>query len=95
MAKKGEIAEITVKNMSTSQINAIKKTRGVISLTAETQDSVIGQVRLRMRLENGETLPKILDFLFQENIKLLALKQEEPTLEDAFVELTTGAPGTR
>jgi ABC-2 type transport system ATP-binding protein len=95
MAKKGEIAEITVKNMSTSQINAIKKTRGVISLTAETQDSVIGQVRLRMRLENGETLPRILDFLFKENIKLLALKQEEPTLEDAFVELTTGAPGTR
>jgi ABC-2 type transport system ATP-binding protein len=94
MAKKGEVADITVKNMSKTQIDTLRKIKGVNSLNAETQDSVIGQVRLRMRLENGETLPTILDFIFKENIKLLDLKQEEPTLEDAFIELTTTGEAT-
>jgi hypothetical protein len=29
-----------------------------------------------------------LDFFFRENIKLVNFRQEEPTLEDAFIELT-------
>ena len=41
-----------------------------------------------MRLENVDALPMVLDFFFREKIKLVNFRQEEPTLEDAFIELT-------
>jgi ABC-type uncharacterized transport system ATPase subunit len=52
---------------------------------------VLGQTRLRLRLENAEALPAVLDFFFRQEIKLITFKQEEPTLEDAFIELTGAA----
>jgi ABC-2 type transport system ATP-binding protein len=92
MAKKGEVADITVKNMSEMQVNSLRHVAGVSGLTAEVQDSVLGQTRLRVRLENIDALPTVLDFFFREKIKLVNFRQEEPTLEDAFIELTgTGA----
>jgi len=39
-------------------------------------------------LEKGDALPDIFDFFFKEKIKIVNFKQEEPTLEDAFIELT-------
>jgi ABC-2 type transport system ATP-binding protein len=75
MAKKGEVADIIAKNMTAG-------------LTAEVQDSVLGQTRLRIRLENVNALPMVLNYFFKEQIKLINFKQEEPTLEDAFIELT-------
>jgi len=94
MAKKGEIADIVVKNMTDAQVNALRGTAGVKSLAAEVQDSVLGQTRLRVRLENVDALPIVFDFFFKERIKLVNFKQEEPTLEDAFIELTgAGAIG--
>jgi len=90
MAKKGEVADFVVKNMSETQVSALKSLSGVVSLTSEVQDSVLGQTRLRMRLESVDVLPAVLDFFFKQNIKLLNFKQEEPTLEDAFIELTGG-----
>jgi hypothetical protein len=36
-------------------------------------------------------LPSIFDFLFEQKIKLVNFKREEPTLEDAFIELTRRA----
>ena len=88
MAKKGEVTDLIVKNMSETQVNSLRNLDGVVSLTSETQDSVLGQTRLRIRLEGVDSLPAVLDFLFRQNIKLINFKQEEPTLEDAFIELT-------
>jgi ABC-type uncharacterized transport system ATPase subunit len=88
MAKKGEIADITVKNMSQAQVNSLRHIEGVSGLASEVQDSVLGQTRLRVRLENLDALPTVLDFFFREKIKLVNFRQEEPTLEDAFIELT-------
>jgi ABC-2 type transport system ATP-binding protein len=88
MTKKGEVADITVKNMSNVQVNKLKAVKGIESLTPEIQDPVLGQMRLRIRLRNVEALPAVLDFFFKEQIKLINFKQEEPTLEDAFIELT-------
>jgi ABC-2 type transport system ATP-binding protein len=88
MAKKGEVADIVVKNMSDAQVESLRNTSGVSTLTAEVQDSVLGQTRLRIRLESVDSLPAVLDFFFREKIKLVNFKQEEPTLEDAFIELT-------
>jgi ABC-2 type transport system ATP-binding protein len=89
MAKKGEVADITVKNMSEMQVNSLRGLDGVSGLAAEVQDSVLGQTRLRVRLENVDALPSVLNFFFREKIKLANFRQEEPTLEDAFIELTS------
>ncbi len=88
MAKKGEVADIVVKNMSEAQVNSLRGLDGVSGLASEVQDSVLGQTRLRVRLENVDALPMVLDFFFREKIKLVNFRQEEPTLEDAFIELT-------
>lgn len=94
MAKKGEVADIVVKNMSEAQVSSLRGLDGVAGLAAEVQDSVLGQTRLRIRLENVDSLPMVLDFFFREKIKLVNFRQEEPTLEDAFIELT-GANASR
>jgi ABC-2 type transport system ATP-binding protein len=88
MAKKGEVADIIVKNMADAQVNSLRGLAGVSGLSAEVQDAVLGQTRLRIRLESVDSLPSVLDFFFKEKIKLINFKQEEPTLEDAFIELT-------
>jgi len=93
MAKKGEAADITVKNMSQEQVSNLRSLGGVAGLAAEIQDSVLGQTRLRVRLENVDALPGVLDFFFREKIKLINFRQEEPTLEDAFIELTGAGAG--
>ena len=94
MAKKGEVADIVVKNMSLAQVNSLRGLDGVSSLASEVQDSVLGQTRLRVRLENVDALPMMLDFFFREKIKLINFHQEEPTLEDAFIELTGAGTNT-
>ena len=91
LATKGEVAEITVKGMSGAQVELLRGLKGVSSVAAEVQDSVVGQMKLRIRLESTGALPTALDWFFRQNIKLLSFRQEEPTLEDAFIELTGGA----
>jgi ABC-2 type transport system ATP-binding protein len=88
MAKKGEVLDVIVKNISDTQVNALRTIDGVSSLAADVQDAVLGQTHIRLRLENVDTLQQIFDFFFREKIKLVNFKQEEPTLEDTFIELT-------
>ena len=88
MAKTSDVLDIIAKNMSQAQVEALKGVDGVDSLAADVQDAVLGQTHLRLRLENLGALPRIFNFLFKEKIKIVNFKQEEPTLEDAFIELT-------
>jgi ABC-2 type transport system ATP-binding protein len=88
MAKKGDVLDVTAKGMTDAQVNALRGMNGVRTLAAETQNSVLGQIHLRIRLEDTDDLQSIFDFFFKEKIKLVNFKQEEPTLEDAFIELT-------
>ena len=46
---------------------------------------------LCVELKSIDQLPSIFDFLFEQKIKLVNFKREEPTLEDAFIELTKRA----
>jgi hypothetical protein len=78
--------------MTETQISSLRAVRGVVSVASEVQDAVLGQMRFRVRLNNVDDLPVLLDFFFRENIRLVNFKQEEPTLEDAFIELTGGMP---
>ncbi len=86
--KKGEIFDLVVKNMSQKQVDTLKTMDKVNSLSSDAQDTVLGQVHLRLRLENIDALREIFDFLFKEQIELVNFKHDEPTLEDTFIELT-------
>ncbi len=88
MTRKGEAVEVVVKTLSNMQINELKNVNGIANVAAEMQNTMLGQTRLRLRLEKGDALPDVFDFFFKEKIKILNFKQEEPTLEDAFIELT-------
>jgi ABC-2 type transport system ATP-binding protein len=86
--KKGEVVDLRVRDITDVQAEAIKTIHGVLSVACEVEDSVLGQRRLRLRLEGIDSLSTVLDFLFKERIRLIDLKREEPSLEDAFIELT-------
>jgi len=88
IVKKGEVVEIRVKSITDAQVEAIKTMEGVEGVVSEVEDSVLDLRRLRLHLQNISFLPTVLDFLFKEKILLVDLKREEPTLEDAFIELT-------
>ena len=88
LTKKGESLEIVVKNFSGAHVNKLENMEGITGLAAEVQDAVLGQTRLRLRIEKGGLLQEIFNFFFKENIKIVNFKLEEPTLEDAFIELT-------
>jgi ABC-2 type transport system ATP-binding protein len=86
--KRGEVVDIRVRGITGSQAEAIKNMDGVVDMASEVEDSVLGQQRLRLHLESMDSLPSILNFFFKEKIRLIDLRREEPTLEDAFIKLT-------
>lgn len=87
MVKKGESVEMAVGTITEAQIAAIRAIDGVINV-ASKEDSANGQIQLRVRLMSIDSLPVVLDFFFKEKIKLINFRRDEPTLEDAFIELT-------
>jgi ABC-2 type transport system ATP-binding protein len=88
IVKKGEVVEIRVMSITDAQVETIRTIEGLIDITSEVEDSVLGQRRLRLHLQNIDSLSMVLDFFLKEKIRLINLRHEEPTLEDAFVELT-------
>ena len=88
IVKKGEAVEIRVKSITDAQIETIKTMEGVLDVVSELEDPVLDLRRLRLHLQSIASLPLILNFFFKEKILLIDLKREEPTLEDAFIELT-------
>ena len=87
MIKKDERVHVVVENITDEQIKALKMVKGVVSLETENE-ALPSQKQLRFQLENVDSLPIIFGFLFKEKIRLINFRREEPTLEDAFIELT-------
>ncbi len=88
MVKKGESIEVTIGSITDEQIAALKTIEGVISVTSKIEESAPGLMQLRIRLTSLDSLPVVFDYFFKEKIKLINFRRDEPTLEDAFVELT-------
>jgi ABC-2 type transport system ATP-binding protein len=90
--KNEEIIYLVVEEIVQDQINKISSLRGVIGISERTdQELMPNQKGLCVELESVDQLPSIFDFLFKQKIKLVNFKREEPTLEDAFIELTKRA----
>ena len=89
--KKEELIFLIVEEITQQQIEKMRSMQGVISITEKSEDLMPNQKGLCLELKNVDQLPSIFDFLFEEKIKLVNFKREEPTLEDAFIELTKRA----
>ncbi len=90
--KKDEQINLVVEDITQPQIEKMRSLQGVISVTEKTeQDLMVGQKELHVELQTVDQLPSIFDFLFEQKIKLVNYKREEPSLEDAFIELTRRA----
>ena len=87
--KKGEQIYLIVEEISTIQIEQMRSIQGIIAITEKADpDLMPNQKGLFVELQNVDQLPSIFDFLFEQKIKLINFKREEPSLEDAFIELT-------
>jgi ABC-2 type transport system ATP-binding protein len=87
--KKGEQIYLILEEISATQIEQMRSIQGIIAITEKADpDLMPNQKGLFVELQNVDQLPSIFDFLFEQKIKLINFKREEPSLEDAFIELT-------
>jgi len=90
--KKDELIYLTFEQVTQAQIEKIRSLQGVIAVTEEAEPNLMpDEQALRVELKSVDQLPLIFDFIFEQKIKLINFKQEEPSLEDAFIELTKKA----
>ena len=88
MIKTGELIYIVVETITPEQTEKLRALPAITNLS-ENNDYVMGnQKGFCLGLKSVDQIPAIFDFLFQEKIKLVNFRREEPTLEDAFIELT-------
>ncbi|HLN89628.1 MAG TPA: ABC transporter ATP-binding protein [Candidatus Binatia bacterium] len=89
--KKDEQIFFVVEDLTPQQIEKMRNIEGIINVTEKSEDLLPNQTGLCIQLQNINQLSTIFEFLFQQKIKLINFKREEPTLEDAFIELTKRA----
>lgn len=89
--KKDEQIFLIVESITPQHIENMRTLQGVISIAENSGESLPNQKGLCIELKNVDNLPLIFDFLFEQKIKLVNFKREEPTLEDAFIEITRRA----
>ena len=88
MIKTRELIYIVVQQISAQQIEKLCALSPVTNLTENDQHTTGNQKGFYIELKNMDQIHEIFDFLFKQHIKLVNFRLEEPTLEDAFIELT-------
>jgi ABC-2 type transport system ATP-binding protein len=88
MIMTSELIYIAVEQISPEQTQKLENLPSV-NKVSENSDYLVGnQKGFCLQLKAIDQVPAIFDFLYKENIKLVDFHREEPTLEDAFIELT-------
>ncbi|MCL5951588.1 MAG: ABC transporter ATP-binding protein [Chloroflexi bacterium] len=83
--QQGAIFDIRLSGQpSPSELDHIKETQGVKSLTSALQD---GQTELRITLDQESAIGPVVSSLTANDVSILKLSKCEPTLEDVFVGL--------
>lgn len=88
MIKKEETVSLTLINVSQTQLERMHDVAGVINVTENLLDVLPGQKQVCVELKSINDLPVLFDYLFKEQITLVNFKRSEPTLEEAFIQLT-------
>ncbi len=91
MIKERELIYIVVEEITQAQLEKIRSLESIVNVTENNQDAIGNQKGFCLELKSIDQVPSIFDFLFREKIKLVNFSREEPTLEDAFIELTKRA----
>ena len=87
--KKGEQIYLVLEEVSSAQIDQMLSIQGVDRVTVKNgEDLLPNQKGLLVELKSLDHMPSIFDFVFEQKIKLVNFKREEPSLEDAFIQLT-------
>ncbi len=87
--KREERIYVVLENFTEPQVEAIRSLDGVINVSrSDAGDLLPGQSSMCIQLRSMDRLQSIFEFLFEHKIKLVNFKRDEPTLEDAFIELT-------
>jgi ABC-2 type transport system ATP-binding protein len=87
--KKGERIYLILEDITPAQIENMRSISGIIDIAERTDPELMPKQKgLCVELKNVDQLPLIFDFLFEQKIKFVNFKREEPSLEDAFIELT-------
>jgi ABC-2 type transport system ATP-binding protein len=89
--KKQERVFLIVQDITPEQTKDLRSIEGVMEINENSEALMLNQKGLCIELKNVDQLPSIFDYLFGHKIKLVNFKREEPTLEDAFIELTKRA----
>jgi ABC-2 type transport system ATP-binding protein len=88
MIKEDERVYIMVEQISRQQIEKMRLLPAITKLMENDENAIGNQKGFCLGLKSVDQIPAIFDFLFKEKIKLINFRREEPTLEDAFIELT-------
>ncbi len=88
LKKTSELIHIVVDQISAEQTEKLRSLPAVTKVSENSDYSVGNQKGFRLELKGVDQVPAIFDYLYKENIKLVNFHREEPTLEDAFIELT-------
>ena len=88
MIKEKELIYIVLEKITSEQTERMHQLPAVTNLTENDEYAIGNQKGFCLELKSIDQIPSIFDYLFKENIKLVNFRREEPTLEDAFIELT-------
>jgi ABC-2 type transport system ATP-binding protein len=90
--KNEEVIYLILDQLAPAQIEKMRSIEGVIKITEDVEPSLMpGQQALTVEMKSVDQLPSVFDFIFEQKIKLVNFKRKEPSLEDAFIELTRKA----
>jgi ABC-2 type transport system ATP-binding protein len=88
MIKTSELVNIVVEQISPEQTQKLENLPSVNKVSENSDYTVGNQKGFCLQLKAIDQVPAIFDFLYKENIKLMDFRREEPSREDAFIELT-------
>ncbi len=84
--QKQPVFEITASGIDNRIIGALGQVPGVVSVTAEADESGTAH-KLRFMLEEESAIGSVVSELTAENARIISLQKNEPSLEDVFIKL--------
>jgi len=88
MVQRNRIIELKVRNLSHTQIRNLERLAFISNLEVNLEDSSQSLFKLNFEISRMEEFAQVLSCILNEKTELTALRQVEPSLEDAFLQLT-------
>jgi len=93
MSKRGISIELLVSSISDDILSSLDSLTGVKSVSTPEGHNMLGESpaeRVVLAVDEEEIIPQIMSTLTELRTKVLSMRVREPSLEDIFVEMTSG-----